>query len=205
MVTLSTTQTGASSGAAPYLFPLSESRALLVAVTDAIGTVYDAEHLQHCVYLGQEFRVLRGRRYWFAPSGTGLPYSHILEDDIRELLMWGVLEHEPERAGDRPSVLGVCYDRFTLPERMGEISPRITALSGLSREEIAALAGAVFYLSRQGRHPAHRRFHTALRASLLSRDEDGVDGTAGGVERICAACEQLGSEPPRTLAPAYAY
>jgi hypothetical protein len=205
MVALSTTHAGGTGVATPHPVPLSESRALLVEVVEAITAVYDAAHLQQCVYLGQEFRLLRGRRYWFAPSGaTGLPYSHILEDHIGELVDWGVLTSEPSRVSGRSPVLRVCYERFTPPARAGNVLLQIGALTGLSRDEVATLAGAVFQLSRQGRHPVQRRFHAALRTLLQAHDESGQERALGAVERICAVCTQLSGAPPRELAPAYA-
>ncbi len=196
MVTLSTALTSVIGAATPYIVPLHETHALLLEVTDAVGTVRDAVHLQHCLYLGQEFRVIGGRRYWFAPdeSTAGLPYSLILADHARELLDWGLLQSTELSDDAAGPVIRARIDRTAMDLPQVEIGPQIDVLTGLGAEETAVLAGAVFRLSHQGRHPGHPRFSNDLRPAVRAAlAQEQMVSDEGRLDRICTTGLQLRS------------
>ncbi len=192
MVVTPTIQTVAESGLARRGVPLNEARAQIVEVVDAVGVVRDAAHLQHCLFLAQEFRLLPERSYWFAPDGpAALPYSHILDAHIRDLLTWGVLQRAAYPADGYREGITAPNERRAVPPptTMGLLA----ALSDLTPDDVALFAGLGFQLSRRGCHPAQARFCADLSAALrdvLSTYPD--DNAAEKVEVICAVCRRLG-------------
>lgn len=191
MVVTPTIQTGVESGLARLSVPLNEARAQIVEVVDAVGVVRDAAHLQHCLFLAQEFRLLPERSYWFAPDGpAALPYSHILDAHIRDLLTWGVLHWASHPADGYREGITARTERRTgsPPTTMGLLA----ALADLTPDDIALFARLGFQLSRRGCHPAQARFcadlSTALRDVLSAYPDTNASEK---VELICAVCRRL--------------